>query len=171
MNDKKKATPASFEGIVAQLGPLLEELQSGPTHQGRTLRKLPQKGVYVFYEDVKPMYVGRVGSNSKQTVRQRIRQHTIPSSVHNQATFAFRLLQEDLGLPVGHESDITRPELADNASIVVRQGRRTQEEARWGCLRGSPRHVSTPGGGHIFLGAGQDGYIAGLTPYRRLGSH
>ena len=108
----KPMAPPSFGEIVAQLEPFLEELQSGPAYHGRTLRKLPKKGVYVFYEDGKPMYVGRVGSNSKQTVRQRIRQHTIPSSGHNQATFAFRLLQEDLCLPVGHESDMTRPELA-----------------------------------------------------------
>ena len=113
MNDKQEAIPARFEEIVAQLESLLEELQSGPTYHGGTLRHLPPKGVYVFYEDSKPMYVGRVGSNSKQTVRQRIRQHTIPSSGHNQATFAFRLLQEDLGLAVGHESDMTRPELAE----------------------------------------------------------
>ena len=112
---------ARFEEIVAQLGPLLEELQSGPTYQGLTLRKLPKKGVYVFYEDGKPMYVGRVGSNSKQTIRQRIRQHTIPSSGHNQATFAFRLLQEELALPVGHESDITRPELADKYEAEFRE--------------------------------------------------
>ena len=121
MNDKKKDTPANFDEIVAQLGPLLEELQSGPAYQGLTLRKLPKKGVYVFYEDGKPLYVGRVGSNSKQTIRQRIRQHTIPSSGHNQATFAFRLLQEDLGLPVGHESEITRPELADKYEAKFRE--------------------------------------------------
>ena len=104
---------ASFEEIVVQLEPLLEKLQSGPAYHGRTLREMPEKGVYVFYEDGEPVYVGRVGSNSKQTVRQRVRQHTIPSSGHNQATFAFRLLQDDLGLPVGHESDMTRPEFAE----------------------------------------------------------
>ena len=113
MNDGQESTPTSFEEVVAQLKPLLEELRSGPAYYGRTLRELPTKGVYVFYEDGKPVYVGRVGSNSQQTVRQRIRQHTIPSSGHNQATFAFRLLQEELGLPVGHESDMTRPEFAE----------------------------------------------------------
>ena len=102
-----------FAEIVARLEPLLQELQNGPAYSGRTLRNLPKKGVYAFYEGCKPMYVGRVGSNSKQTIRQRIRQHTVPSSGPNQATFAFRLLQEDLGLPVGHESDMTRPELAN----------------------------------------------------------
>ena len=60
MNDKQEAIPARFEEIVAQLESLLEELQSGPTYHGGTLRHLPPKGVYVFYEDSKPMYVGRV---------------------------------------------------------------------------------------------------------------
>ena len=77
MNDKQDAVPAGFEEIVARLEPLLEELKGGPGYHGLTLRNLPKKGVYVFYEDGRPMYVGRVGSNSKQTVRQRIRQHTI----------------------------------------------------------------------------------------------
>ena len=113
MNDKRGAAPRSFEDIVDQLKPLLHKLQRGPAYHGLTLRKLPKEGVYVFYENGKPMYVGRVGSKSKQTVRQRIRQHTIPSSGHNQATFAFRLLQEGLGLSAGHESDMTRPELAE----------------------------------------------------------
>ena len=89
MSDEKEATPASFEEVVGRLGPLLEELESGPAYRGRTLRNLPKKGVYVFYEDGKPMYVGRVGSNSRQngtlsgfgnirflaqgTIRQRLR--------------------------------------------------------------------------------------------------
>ena len=121
VNDGHESLPASFEEVVAQLKPLLEELQSGPAYHGRTLRELPSKGVYVFYEDGRPMYVGRVGSNSKQTVRQRVRQHTIPSSGHNQATFAFRLLQNELGLPVGHESDMTRPEFAEKYEAEFRE--------------------------------------------------
>ena len=132
MNDERETTPASFEEVIARLGPLLEELQGGPAYQGPTLRNLPRKGVYVFYEDGKPMYVGRVGGNSRQTVRQRIRQHTIPSSGHNQATFAFRLLQEDLGLPVGHDSDMTRPELAEKykAEFLERKRRVGNMEVR-----------------------------------------
>ena len=121
MNDKERSVPASFEDIVAQLEPLLERLQSGPAYQGQTLRNLPKKGVYVFYEHGKPVYVGRVGGNSKQTIRDRIRQHTIPSSGHNQATFAFRLVLEELGLPMGHESDMTRPELADKYEAKFRE--------------------------------------------------
>ena len=66
------------------------------------------------------MYVGRVGNRSKQTIRHRIRQHTIPSSMHNQATFAFKLLQEHLGGPTGHEADITRQELAEENEVEFR---------------------------------------------------
>ena len=73
MDEKQEAMPMRFEEVVCQLRPLLEKLQGGPAYHGQTLRKLPAKGVYVFYEKGKPMYVGRVGSNSKQTVRQRIR--------------------------------------------------------------------------------------------------
>lgn len=108
--------------------PLLEKLQEGPTYHGPTLRDLPAKGVYVFYENGKPMYVGRVGQNSKQKIRDRIRQHTIPSSRHNQATFAFKLLQEHLGVPIGHEAERTREELAKgNEGAFRRQKQRVRD--------------------------------------------
>ena len=121
MNDEKDTMPETFEEIVSRLEPLLEELKNGPAYQGPTLRRLPGKGVYVFYEDGRPMYVGRVGGNSKQTIRQRVRQHTIPSSGHNQATFAFRLLQEHLGTSAGHGSGMTRPELAEQYEAEFRE--------------------------------------------------
>ena len=102
----------SFHSVVAQMKPLLAELLSGPTYHGPTLRNLPPTGIYVLYEHGEPMYVGRVGSQSQQTIRTRIRQHTIPSAKHNKATFAFRLLLEALDLPMGHEAAMTRSELA-----------------------------------------------------------
>ena len=78
-----------FEDIVARMDPLLKQLQNGTPYNAPTYRGLPRKGIYVFYEHGVPMYVGRVGSTSKQTMRNRIRQHTIPSAEHNQAVFAF----------------------------------------------------------------------------------
>lgn len=101
-----------FEDIVARMGPLLEKLQSGTQYTAPSYRGLPEKGIYVFYEQGVPMYVGRVGRTSKQTMRNRIRQHTIPSAEHNQAVFAFRLLQERLGVTTGHGAELSRPELA-----------------------------------------------------------
>ena len=58
------------------------------------------------------MYVGRVGSTSKQKMRNRIRQHTTPSGRPNSATFAYRLLQERLGIITGHNEKLTRGQIA-----------------------------------------------------------
>ena len=83
-----------FEEIIPCMEPLIEQLQSSQPYRAPTYYGLPEKGIYVFYEHGKPLYVGRVGSTSKQTMRRRIQQHTRPSSGHNTATFAFILLQE-----------------------------------------------------------------------------
>jgi excinuclease UvrABC nuclease subunit len=47
---------------------------------------IPSKGVYVFYEDNKPIYVGR-----SNRMRKRIKEHFAISSTHHSATFAFKL--------------------------------------------------------------------------------
>ena len=49
--------------------------------------KVPNKGIYVFYEDGKPLYVGR--SNN---LRARINGHGASSETQYGATFAFKLL-------------------------------------------------------------------------------
>lgn len=110
-----------FEGIVARMGPLLENLKNSTPYNAPTYTDLPEKGIYVFYEQGVPMYVGRVGSTSKQTMRQRIRQHTIPGAQHNQAVFAFRLLQERLGVPGGHGAELSRPELAKKHEVEFKE--------------------------------------------------
>ena len=107
-----------FEEITARMGPLLGKLQNSPVYRGETLRNLPTQGVYVFYENGRPMYVGRT---YKQSIRKRVRQHTIPSSGHNQAAFAFQLLQEMLGVPTGHGAPFTRRELAENNASKFRE--------------------------------------------------
>ncbi len=101
-----------FEHIVAQMEPLLKQLQNCTPYNAPTYKGLPEKGIYVFYEKGEPMYVGRVGSTSKQTMRHRIQQQTRPSALHNQAAFAFRLLQERLDVTTGHGAELRRPELA-----------------------------------------------------------
>ena len=83
-----------FEDIIACMEPPFEQLQSSQPCRAPTYYGLPEKGIYVFYEHGKPLYVGRVGSTSKQSMRSRIQQHTRPSSGHNTATFAFILLRE-----------------------------------------------------------------------------
>ena len=164
MNDGKDTEPASFGEIVSRLAPLLEELKNGPGYHGPTLRRLPRKGVYVFYEQGKPMYVGRVGDNSKQTIRQRVRQHTIPSSGHNQATFAFRLLQEHLGITAGHGSDLTRPELAERYDAEFRE-----QKQRVGDMEVRAVEVADPMTQAVF-----EIYVSftlGTTRYNRFDTH
>lgn len=52
----------------------------------------PSECIYLFSENAKPLYVGRT-----RHLRQRMRQHSIPASQHNQAVFAFRLAREATG--------------------------------------------------------------------------
>lgn len=50
---------------------------------------LPKKGIYVFYENGLPIYVGRT-----DRMKQRIQEHGRPSSDHNSAPFAFNLAKK-----------------------------------------------------------------------------
>jgi len=48
-----------------------------------------KRGIYILYENGKPIYVGR--SNN---LKKRIQEHSRPSSGHNSASFAFILAKE-----------------------------------------------------------------------------
>lgn len=120
-------TDGEFQCIVARMRPFLDELQDGPAFTHQNLQRLPPKGVYVFYENGKPMYVGRNGGSSKQTMRERIGQHTRDGSRFNQATFALQLLQEELGVPTGHRGLLTKEQLANRyKSEFIEQKRRVR---------------------------------------------
>lgn len=56
--------------------------------------QLPRKGVYLFSEGGRHLYVGR--SND---IRKRICHHCRPGSTENQASFAFLLTREACGVP------------------------------------------------------------------------
>ena len=110
-----------FEDIIACMEPLFEQLQSSQPCRAPTYHGLPEKGIYVFYDQGNPVYVGRVGSTSKQEMRSRIQQHTRPSSGHNTATFAFILLQEKLGKPTGHGAEFSREGLAKEYPLEFKE--------------------------------------------------
>ena len=98
-----------FAKIVAELPSLLEKLQaSTPLTIETGLRQLPQKGVYAFYENDEPIYVGR-----SNRIRSRIREHGAESSGHESATFAYKLLLDELGEAGGHSSSRTRKQIQD----------------------------------------------------------
>ncbi|HJH32332.1 MAG TPA: hypothetical protein C5S50_09210 [Methanosarcinaceae archaeon] len=79
-----------FEEIIDKLPNLLEQLKNSPSKNRDTLGTLPQKGIYVFYEKKCPVYVGR-----SNRIKERLQEHSRPSSTHTSATFAFNLAKED----------------------------------------------------------------------------
>ena len=79
-----------WNDLVKHMPTLLKQLTSQPLRPWNDRGILPHKGVYVFYEDGKPMYVGRTKSMSR-----RLQQHGNPSSGHNSATFAFNIAKRE----------------------------------------------------------------------------
>ena len=63
-----------------------------PVSAPTLLRGMPERGVYLFSEGKKHLYVGRTNR-----LRQRLQEHGRPSSRHNSAPFAFLLAREETG--------------------------------------------------------------------------
>lgn len=78
-----------FGKLVNRLPHLLEQVVSSPALDRSKSRRLPRRGVYVFYERGKAVYVGR-----SNRMKERILEHGRPSSDRYSATFAFRLAKE-----------------------------------------------------------------------------
>ena len=97
----------TFEEIKQQMGPLLAKLEDSDKETFVTRKRLPNRGVYVFYEGDDALYVGR--SNQ---IWERIRTHGRAGAGHNQATFAFRLLAKQQNLEIGHSAASNRAEVA-----------------------------------------------------------
>jgi len=80
---------------------------------GSLPRGMPDAGVYLFSEGGQHLYVGR-----SNRIRQRIGNHTRPSSGHNQATFAFRLARQQTGkIDAVYSSSGSRQNLLDDAEF------------------------------------------------------
>ena len=78
-----------FDEMIDQLPLLFDQLVNSPSKNRDTLGTLPQKGIYVFYENECPIYVGR-----SNRIRGRLQEHSRPSSTHNSASFAFNLAKK-----------------------------------------------------------------------------
>jgi len=79
-----------WNDLIERMPTLLKQLTSQLLRPWNDRRILPQKGVYVFYEDEKPIYIGRTNNMSS-----RLNQHGNPSSGHNSATFAFNIAKRE----------------------------------------------------------------------------
>jgi hypothetical protein len=78
--------------IDSQLHELMNKLDNAPLLLRHELNQIPLNGLYVFYEDNNPIYVGMSG---KDRMRNRILEHGRPSSGHNKATFAFNIAKKE----------------------------------------------------------------------------
>ena len=67
---------------------LYEKFESSPLVEKNDLRNVP--GIYVFYKNDKPIYVGRTDK-----IKERVQYHVRPKSGNGSATFAFNLAKED----------------------------------------------------------------------------
>ncbi len=84
------AASRQFEEVIAKMPGLLERLRSSPALGRDSLGGIPQRGIYALYENEAAMYVGR-----SNRLSQRLLEHGRPSSLHNSATFAFLLAEEE----------------------------------------------------------------------------
>lgn len=86
----------SFQQYAEALHPSYERLIAMPPISIENLptpvSKLPSSCIYLFSEGGRHLYTGRT-----RRFRQRLRQHSIPASQHNQAVFAFRIAREVTG--------------------------------------------------------------------------
>jgi len=83
-----------FAAVVELLQEKFDKLLSGPPYKfGGLPKRMPEAGVYLFSEGNTNHYVGR--SNN---LRKRYFLHCRPGSQQNQATFAFKLAREAVGI-------------------------------------------------------------------------
>jgi predicted GIY-YIG superfamily endonuclease len=106
----------SFLRYAEALHPSFEHLTSMQAVTIPTLPKdAPSECIYLFSENDRHLYVGRT-----RNLRQRLRQHSIPASQHNQAVFAFRLAREKTGRMVAAYSvEESRAALTRNDSFAA----------------------------------------------------
>jgi len=112
MQANNEATPIddAFRHYVEALYPAFARLVA---MQPVTIATLPSNAplqcIYLFSEAGRYLYVGRT---RRQSLRQRLRQHSIDSAKHNQAVFAFKIAREVTGhLHAGYTATDSREAL------------------------------------------------------------
>jgi hypothetical protein len=98
----------SFKVFVESLEPKFYDLVSmQPIKYNKLPPHLPKKGLYLFSEGDNHLYVGRTNR-----LRERLREHCMPSGTHFSATFAFRIARQQTGYSKAtYKTKLSRPEL------------------------------------------------------------
>ncbi len=97
-----------FGEYIQRMPILLNELKGEPLLNRNELKDIPKSGIYVFYREGRPVYVGR--SNN---LKRRIQEHGRLSSRHNSASLAFNIAKEITGRNEQIPKFITRKELEE----------------------------------------------------------
>jgi hypothetical protein len=101
----------AFVRYAESLHPSFERLVAMTPVTAATLPPdAPLPCIYLFTEAGRHLYVGRT-----RNLKNRMKQHSLPGSQHNQAVFAFRLAREATGrLTAAYSGDGRRASLALN---------------------------------------------------------
>jgi hypothetical protein len=104
-----------FRAHVEAMEPAFQTLLvQSPVHGSDLPRDIPLRGIYLFSEADRHLYVGR-----SNRIRQRLQDHCRPSSGHNSATFAFRIARQATGiLEATYSSKGSRAELEKDPSFA-----------------------------------------------------
>ena len=95
-----------FKKLIEEMPGMLQSLESKPFRTRDNLVGIPAQGVYVFYENNKALYVGR-----SNRLKERIQEHSRPSSKKNSATFAFNIAGKEMARYRDISMYVTRKEL------------------------------------------------------------
>ena len=102
----------NFKVFVESLEPKFHQLiQMPPVKYQQLPRNLPKKGLYLFSENDNHLYVGRTNR-----LRDRLREHCMPSGTHFSATFAFRIARKETGyVKASYKTKGSRAELVNDS--------------------------------------------------------
>ena len=105
----------NFAEIVESFEPKLQLLlQADGCTPLEVSKAAPKAGVYVLFEDEKPLYVGR-----SNRLRKRLSNHCRPKATDKMAAFAFRLAREKTGFTKAtYKKSGSRKELMNDPRFV-----------------------------------------------------
>jgi len=92
VESERKSTKGQFKEIFETVPKLLGQLTNSQFYMRLELPSSLDQGIYVFYENEIPLYVGRTGRKGR--FKTRVLEHGRPSSGHNTATFAFLIAKK-----------------------------------------------------------------------------
>jgi hypothetical protein len=106
---------AKFRDHVEAMEPSFEALlEMRPVRGSAPPREIPLRGIYLFSEGQRHLYVGR-----SNRIRKRLQDHCRPGAGHGSAAFAFRIAREATGnLAATYSKEGSRAELEKDPAFA-----------------------------------------------------